>query len=169
LIDQGQILVAFGVLDFVDADGIDGTEGAVLQSIGDDILNGIEDLVPGSAEGLGGFFPGKPARPTGQKQHVGMGQLMFAIAPGDLLDDHGLAAGASDAPHRVEEEDQEAPERDEFEPPLGELIVTGGRLMATGADRRGTFARADSDLNASAIGTEAGLLIDEAREMMAVI
>jgi hypothetical protein len=40
LINQGQILVAFGVLDFIDADGIDGTERAVLQSIGDDILNG---------------------------------------------------------------------------------------------------------------------------------
>jgi len=65
LIDQGQILVAFGVLDFVDADGIDGAEGAVLQSIGDDILDGIEDFIPGSTEGLGGFFPGKPAGPTG--------------------------------------------------------------------------------------------------------
>jgi hypothetical protein len=94
---------------------------------------------------------------------------MFAMAPGDLLDDHGLAAGARDAPHRVEEEDQEAPERDEFEPPLGELIVTGGRLVATGTDRRGTFAWADSDFNASVIGTEAGLLINEASEMMAAI
>jgi hypothetical protein len=169
LINQGQVLVAFGVLDFVDADGIDGAEGAVLQSIGDDILDGIEDLVPRSAEGLSGFFPGKPARPTGQEQHVGIGQLMFAIAPGDLLDDHGLAAGARDTPHRVEEEDQEAPERDEFVTPLGELIVTGGRLVATGTDGGRTFARTDSDLNTSVIGTEAGLLIDEAREMMAVI
>jgi hypothetical protein len=136
LIDQGQVLVAFGVLDFIDADGIDRTERAVPQSIGDDILDGIEDLVPGSAEGLGGFFPGQPARPTGQKQHVGMGQLVFAIAPGNLLDEHGLAAGARDAPHRVEEEDQEAPERDGFVAPVGELIVTGGWVVATGTNRR---------------------------------
>ena len=136
LIDQGQVLVAFGVLDFIDADGIDRTERAVQQSIGDDILDGIEDLVPGSAEGLGGFFPGQPARPTGQKQHVGMGQLVFAIAPGNLLDEHGLAAGARDAPHRVEEEDQEAPERDGFVAPVGELIVTGGWVVATGTNRR---------------------------------
>jgi hypothetical protein len=74
-----------------------------------------------------------------------------------------------EAPHGVQEEDQEAPERDEFETPLGELIVTGGRLVATGTDRRGTFARADSDFNTSVIGTEAGLLINEAWEMMAVI
>src|SRR3984957_6805016 len=82
------------LLDFVDADGIDGAEGAVLQSIGDDILDGIEDLVPGSAEGLSGFFPGKAARPTGQEQHVGIGQLTFALAPGDLLRTPGLARRA---------------------------------------------------------------------------
>jgi hypothetical protein len=64
---------------------------------------------------------------------------------------------------------QTAIARHEFEPPLGELIVTGGWLVATGTDRRGTFARADSDFNASVIGTEAGLLINEASEMMAVI
>jgi hypothetical protein len=58
------------------------------------------------------------------------------MAPGDFFDDHGLAAWTRDAPHGVEEEDQEAPERDEFEPPLGELIVTGGWVVATGADRR---------------------------------
>ena len=94
---------------------------------------------------------------------------MFAIAPGDFLDDDGLTVAASDAPHGVQEEDQEAPERDEFETPLGELIVTGGRLVATGANRRRTFARANSDFDASVIGTEAGLLINEASEMMAVI
>jgi hypothetical protein len=31
LIDQGQVLVAFGVLDFIDADGVDLAECAVLQ------------------------------------------------------------------------------------------------------------------------------------------
>jgi hypothetical protein len=59
-----------------------------------------------------------------------------------------LAAWTRDAPHGVEEEDQEAPERDEFEPPHGELIVTGGGLVATGTDGGRTFARTDSDLNA---------------------
>ena len=94
---------------------------------------------------------------------------MFAMAPGDFFDDDGLTVAASDAPHGVQEEDQEAPERDEFETPLGELIVTGGRLVATGTNGGRTFAWANSDFNASVIGTEAGLLINEAWEMMAVI
>lgn len=33
----------------------------------------------------------------GQKQHVGIGQRMLAIAPGNLLDDHGFTAAAIDA------------------------------------------------------------------------
>ncbi len=65
LIDQRQVLVAFGVLDFIDADGVDLAERPVLQTPGDDMFDGVKDLVPGSAERLGGFFPGKAARPTG--------------------------------------------------------------------------------------------------------
>jgi hypothetical protein len=64
LIDQGQVLMAFGALDFIDANGVDLTERAVLQSPGDDMFNRIEYLVPGSAKALCGFFPRK-ARPTG--------------------------------------------------------------------------------------------------------
>src|SRR5262245_19869047 len=64
LVDQGQVLVAFSVLDFIDANGVDLTERAVLQSPGDDMFDRIEYLVPGSAKALCGFFPRKPARPT---------------------------------------------------------------------------------------------------------
>jgi len=65
LVDQGQVLVAFGVLDFIDANGVDLTERAMLQSPGDDMFHRIEHLVPGSAKALCGFFPRKSARPTG--------------------------------------------------------------------------------------------------------
>jgi hypothetical protein len=57
--------VAFGVLDFIDADGVDLAERAVLQSPSDDMFNRIEHLVPGSAKAVVGFFPRKAARPTG--------------------------------------------------------------------------------------------------------
>src|ERR1035438_2305746 len=60
-------------------------------------LDRHRDLVPGGAERSGRFFPRKPARPMGQKQHVGIGQRMLAIAPGNLLDDHGFTAAAIDA------------------------------------------------------------------------
>jgi hypothetical protein len=65
LVDQRQILVAFGVLDFVNADSVDLAQRSVLQSPVDDVLDRIENLIPGSAKGFGGFFPGKAARPTG--------------------------------------------------------------------------------------------------------
>jgi hypothetical protein len=62
---QRQIRVAFGVLDFIDADGVDLTERAVLHSPSDDMFDRVEHLVPGSAKALCGFFPRKAARPTG--------------------------------------------------------------------------------------------------------
>jgi len=136
----------------------------VRQSERDHMFDGVEDLVPGGAERLGCLLPGEPARPTGQKQHVGIGQLMLAVAPGDFLDDHGFAAATIDAPHGVREKDQKAPERNELETPFGELIVTRRRLMATGTHGRRTFARTHGDFNTFVIGTEAGLLVNEIPE-----
>ncbi len=46
LVNQRQVLVTFGVLDLIDSDGIDPTELAVFQSVGDDMLHCVEDLVP---------------------------------------------------------------------------------------------------------------------------
>ena len=129
----------------------------------------VADLVPGGVERLGRFLPRKPARPTGQKQHVGVGQLMLAVAPGNFLDDHGLAAAAIDPAHRIQQENQIPPERDEFEAPLGQLIVTRRRLMAPGTDRRRTLARTHGELDAFVIGTEAGMLVNEAPEMMTAV
>ena len=57
LINQGQILVPFGILDFVDSDGIDPAKHPVLQPEGDDVFHGVKDLFPRSAERLGRFLP----------------------------------------------------------------------------------------------------------------
>jgi len=57
--------VAFGVLDFIDANGVDLAEHAVLQPPSDHMFDGIKNLVPRGAKALCGFFPGKAARPTG--------------------------------------------------------------------------------------------------------
>ncbi len=57
VVHQGQVLVAFGVLVFIDANGVDLAERAVLQSPGDDMFDRIEYPVPGSAKALCGFFP----------------------------------------------------------------------------------------------------------------
>ena len=57
LVNQRQVLVAFGVLDFIDADSVDLTQHPVLQPKGDDVFHRVEDLVPGGAKDLRCLFP----------------------------------------------------------------------------------------------------------------
>jgi len=169
LVDQGEVFVPFGLLDFIDSDGVNLAEHPVLQAPSDHVLYRIEDLVPGSAKRLGRFLPGQPARPAGQKKHVGFGERTFAIGPGDLLDDDRLAAAAIDAPHGVKQKNQKSPERNKLETPLDELIVSGGGLVAARTNRFGTLARTHGDFNALVIGTEVGLLVNESRKAVAPI
>jgi hypothetical protein len=106
LLHQGQILC---VLDFIHADGVDLTQCSVFQPPGDDVLDGIEHLIPGSSERLGCLFPGKVARPACQKQHVGFAQRAFAIAPRNLFDYDSVAAATVYPPHGVQKEDEKSP------------------------------------------------------------
>src|ERR1035438_9606364 len=69
----------------------------------------------------------------------------------------------------IKQKDQKAPKRNEFETPFGELIITGGRLMAARTDRPRTFARTHSNLNTLMIGTEAGLLVNESRKVVTAV
>jgi hypothetical protein len=46
LVNQRQVLVALGVLDLIDSDGVDRSERAMRQSEGDNVLDSIEDLIP---------------------------------------------------------------------------------------------------------------------------
>jgi len=57
LVDQGELFVPFGVLDFIDANGVDLAERPVFQTPGYDMFYRVEDLVPGGAKGLRRFFP----------------------------------------------------------------------------------------------------------------
>ena len=101
----------------------------MLQAPVDHVFDGVADLVPGSMERLGGFLPGELPRPVGQEQHVGFGGLVLAIAPRDLLDHHPTSQ-ALDAPHAVQKENQNSPERDELKTPFRKMIVTWRGLVA---------------------------------------
>jgi hypothetical protein len=72
-----------------------------------------------------------------------------------------FAAPAVDASHRTQQKNQKAPERNELETALGELIVPGPGLMAARTDCRRSFARAHGDHDVLAIGTEAVLPLNE--------
>jgi hypothetical protein len=141
---------------------------AMLQTPADHILDGIAHQIPGSVERLGGFLPGEFAGPASQKQHIGSGQLVLGIAPGNLLH-HDAAVSAMDASHTVEKENQNSPERDELEAPLGELIVPGCGLVAPRADRRRTLPRSDLDFDAWLVGAAASVLVDQSPMAMAVV
>ena len=115
------------------------------------------------------FLSTKAAAPSGPEQHIGIRQLMLAVAPGNFLDNHRFAAAAIDTPHGVQQEDQKPPEGDEVVTPFRELIITRRRLMAAGTNRRRTLARTHGDFDAFVIGTEAGMLVNETPEMMAAV
>ena len=143
LVDQGQVLVTFGILDLIDADRPDRTQVAMLQPPLHHILHRLADLVPGGAKRHGGFLPGQLARPVRQEQHVGLGQLVLADRPGHLFDPHP-AGPAIDPPHAIEQHHQQAPERDELEAAQAEVIVGRRRLdgsPSTPASSRGGAAR----------------------------
>src|SRR5215467_6376265 len=161
--------MTFGVLDFIHADGVDLAQFAVCQSPMDDVFDSIENLIPGSAKSRGRFLPGKPTCPLSQKQHISFSQSTFAVAPGNFLHDHGAAATAIHAAHCVEEEDQKSPQGDELETAFGELVVTRCRQMTARADGRRTTAGTHGDFDALLVGTEAGMLVDKAPEMMAAV
>ena len=169
LVYQRQILAAFGVLDFIDANGVDLAERAVLQSPGDDMFDRIENLVPASAKALRGFFPRKPSRATGQEKHIVLAQRAFAVAPRDFLDRYHAAAAAIDPPHGVQQEDEESPLRNELVAPFSELVVSGRRQMAARADCRRTSARSHDHFDAPLVGAETGVLIDKPSEMAAAV
>jgi len=168
LVDQGQVFVAFGVLNFIHTNGADRLQGAMFQAPADHILDGVAHLVPGSVERLSRFFPGELPRPAGQKQHIGSGQLVLAIAPGNLLDHHATIP-AIDAAHAVQQENQKAPQRNELEAPLGEMIITWCRLVAPRTDRCRALPRPDVHFDAFLAGTEARVLVDESAMAMAVV
>ena len=73
------------------------------------------------------------------------------------------------APHSVQKEDEKPPEGNEFKAPFDELVVTGRRQMAAGADCGRTLARPHGHFDALLVGTEVGLLIDKTPETMAAV
>src|SRR5262245_2416987 len=115
------------------------------------------------------FLPRKAARPAGQKQHIGIGQGTLAIAPGHFLDDDCLTTAAIDAAHGIKQKNQKAPEGNELKTALGELIVSGGRLMAARTNRGRTVARTHRNLNTLVIGAETRLLVNESRKAVTAV
>ena len=94
---------------------------------------------------------------------------MFAVAPRNFFNDDGFAAAAIDASHGIHQKHQKAPERNELEAALGELIVSRSGLMAARTNRPRAFARTHCNLDALVVRTEPGLVVDESGKTVATI
>ena len=112
------------------------------------------------------LLPGELARPLRQVEHVGLGQLVLAGAPRHFL--HlDPATHALDPPHAVQQDDSEAPDRDELEAPLGQMVVTAGRCLAPRAASLRALPGFDIDLDGMGARIQPGPGVNEAGEMMA--
>jgi len=99
---------------------------------------------------------------------MSLGGLVFAFAPRDLFHDHAALA-AVDAPHGIQEENQKPPERNELEPPLGEMIVARCRFPAPRADGRGTFAWPDSNFDSRLDINDSSILLNKTLKVIALV
>src|ERR1019366_8979949 len=140
----------------------------MLQPPTDDVLHRVADLVPGSAEGLRGFLPGKLSGPVGQELHVDLGELVLAVGPRHLFDDDATA-GTFHPPHGVQQEDQESPDRDELESALGQMIVATSGLQAARANSGGTRPRPNAHFDGGSVGAEPRVFINESWRTMALV
>ena len=89
--------------------------------------------------------PAQPLRPPRQKPGVGGRQLVLPRRPRHPLDAHPAAGRAGDPAHAIQEEDAQAPERHELEPPRVQRVVVGAAAPAAAAP--GPVAPVRVDLN----------------------
>ena len=59
LVYQREVFVASVPQDFIDTNGVDSRQNAILESPIHDILHRMKDFFPGRAKSNGNFFPGQ--------------------------------------------------------------------------------------------------------------
>ena len=146
LVDQGEIPMPVLPLDLVDAHGFNPRQILVRPAPGDGHGHRAEHAVPGGVKGRRHLAPTQPLRPPRQEPRVGGRQLVFSLRPRHPLDAHTAAPRAGDPAHPIQEEDAEAPERHELEPPRGERVVLGAAAPAPRAARLVAPVRVDFHL-----------------------
>ena len=146
LVDQGEIPMPVLPLDLVDAHGCNPRQILVRPAPGNGHGHRAEHAVPGGPKGHRHLPPAQALRPPRQEPRVGGRQLVFPLRPWHSLDAHTAARRAGDPAHPIQEEDAEAPERHELEPPHRERVVLGAAAPAPRAARPVAQVRVDCDL-----------------------
>jgi hypothetical protein len=134
LVDDGKVLVTSLPENLIDSDGQHVGQVPVFQAPLDHPFHGSEDLLPGRAEGDGGFFPRKSLGPGRKKLHVGFRHRAFAVRPRHLFDLH-TAPRAVDPAQGIGEKDCDIPERHKLEHSRRQGVVTRPWIVAAGTNR----------------------------------
>ena len=142
LVQQGQIMMALTILDFIHAEGRDPVEAAMSEPIVHDVLNGMVD--PTGPEGARHLEPRQLFSPLGQEEAVDVGQVVLARAPGHLLDNHPVAGFAGNPAHAIHQKDRKPPQGNKLEQPgLGGRVIGGGQVTAAAARAPGVLPGSD--------------------------
>ena len=167
LVDKGQVAVASMPLDLIDTDRFDTVEISVIQAPLDDIVNSSEDGLPTGTESLGDIGPSEQACPLREEQGVGSCQRRLALCPRDALDPDA-ALGAIDAPHGVDEDDGNGPQRHEVEASRCAGVVAWASASAARTNGSSVGPRSDLDLKDQllAVGAQNDLFVDERRKLV---
>src|SRR5262249_29288950 len=129
LVNERQEIPAVLPVDLIDADRVNTGEIHAIPPPRDGHGDRAEDRIPASPKDARDLGQTEALRPPREKPHVGRRELMLAVRPGHLLDADATAR-AVDAPHHVEEEHADPPERHELKPARGQSVVPAAALAA---------------------------------------
>jgi len=127
LVDEGHVVVAFAVGDFVDSEGLDALEIPVFEAESDDPGDRAKDDVPRGVKALGHLFPTQKAGPASQEMAHGVAAGVFAIGPRHLFDGDSTI-GTIDSAHGIAKEDTDIPQRHEAKESEAQPVVSRARL-----------------------------------------
>src|SRR5206468_2569383 len=133
-------------LDLVDPQGLDTLQIEMAAPPFDGHLDGIKDVLPGGVERCGDLAPTQALGPTGQEPGVRQGQVPLALSPRQGFDTDA-ALRALDPARGVQEEDSQAPERNELEETTRQGVVARPWLATAGAARATVGSRPDLHLH----------------------
>jgi hypothetical protein len=124
--------LALAPVDLVNPDRMHSRQLSMGQAPFHKPLHRMPDRFPTGLESSGRVPPRQPPRPAGQKPHHRRGHRPLALTPGYVLDAQPVLR-TFHAPGRVEEVDDNAPQRHEQPASLGQLVIARTRLQAPGA------------------------------------
>ena len=153
--------LAFAPMNLVHPNGLDAFELAVRQAPLHKPLHRAIDAFPTGVEGPRRLPPRQPPRPAGQKAHHGDGDRSFAIAPGNMLDDHPMLR-AVNPPGGIEKPRHNPPQRQKEKPALRQPVITRSGLETAGTLGRDGRVRLDGDFDATGLAIAMALEADVA-------